>query len=188
MTEDFLRGVKLSVIVEQALNKKRGTKYIKVRANRISAITLLVKNMEKSCKFYSRIPGFRLVCGGTSDFFTTYEVGNDSKMYLNLELVNDDKKRDFGRVIFHTDDVDRLYTHLKNDDHILKLGSFENAPTDASWGERFFHMRDPDNYQLSFATPIRKSSSQTSYIDEELLPRKKRRYKSVYKRRYRNKK
>ncbi len=168
--------------------KQKSDKYIKVRANRISAITLLVKNMEKSCQFYSRIPGFRLVCGGTSDFFSTYEVGSDTKMYLNLEQVNDYKRRDFGRIIFHTDDVDRLYDHLKNDPHILKLGSFENVPTDASWGERFFHIRDPDNYQLSFAMPIRKSSAEISNIDKDLFSKKKRRYKSVYKRRYREKK
>jgi len=61
--------------------------------------------------------------------------------------------------ILHTDDVDELYSHLKNDDHISKLVSFENEPTDASWGERFFHMRDPDGYQLLFVTSIRKRSS-----------------------------
>jgi len=133
-----------------------------VKVYRLSAITLVVKNMEASCKFYSRIPGFKLVCGGASnDSFTTYEAGKASKMFLNLELRNSCEKntRDFGRIIFHTDDVNELYSHLKNDDHISKLVSFENEPTDASWGERFFHMRDPDGYQLSFATPIRKRSS-----------------------------
>ena len=127
-----------------------------VKVQRISAITLLVKNMQSSCNFYSMIPGFRLVCGGTSDHFTTYEAGDESKIYLNLELVNDDIRRDFGRIIFHTDDVDKLYSYLKNDTQISKLVCFETEPADASWGERFFHMRDPDGYQLSFATPIRK--------------------------------
>jgi uncharacterized glyoxalase superfamily protein PhnB len=28
------------------------------------------------------------------------------------------------------------------------------VPMNASWGERFFHMRDPDGYQLSFAMPV----------------------------------
>ncbi|MFQ6025321.1 MAG: VOC family protein [Nitrosopumilaceae archaeon] len=155
---------------------------------RISAITLFVRNMDISCKFYSRIPGFRLVCGGSFDSFTTYEVGKDTKVYLNLELVNDDRSKDFGRIIFHTDDVDELYTHMKNDNYISKLGSIENEPTDASWGERFFHIRDPDHYQLSFATPISKNYLQTDYTDEDFFKRKKRRYKSVYKRRYREKK
>jgi catechol 2,3-dioxygenase-like lactoylglutathione lyase family enzyme len=61
-----------------------------VKPYRISAITLFVKNMETSCKFYSAIPGFRLVCGGASDSFTTYEVGKYTKMYLNLELRKED--------------------------------------------------------------------------------------------------
>ena len=122
---------------------------------RISAITLFVKNMERSCKFYSAIPGFRLVCGGTSDSFTTYEVGKYSKNYLNLELRKKDSSKDFGRIIFHTSNVDELYAYLKKDDNISKLGFFENEPTNAPWGERFFHMRDPNGYQLSFAMPIK---------------------------------
>jgi hypothetical protein len=35
--------------------------------------------------------------------------------------------------------------------------SFENEPKDATWGERYFHVREPDGYQLSFATPIKKN-------------------------------
>jgi len=111
--------------------------------------------MERSCKFYSAIPGFRLVCGGASDSFTTYEVEKYSKMYLNLELRKEDSSKDFGRIIFHTSNVDELYAYLKKDDNISKLGSFENEPTSATWGERFFHMRDPNGYQLSFAMPIK---------------------------------
>ena len=29
----------------------------------------------------------------------------------------------------------------------------DTAPWDASWGERFFHMTDPDGHELSFARP-----------------------------------
>ena len=32
--------------------------------------------------------------------------------------------------------------------------SLENEPKDASWKERYFHIREPDGYQLSFAEPI----------------------------------
>jgi uncharacterized glyoxalase superfamily protein PhnB len=28
------------------------------------------------------------------------------------------------------------------------------VPQDASWGERYFHMLDPDGHQLSFARPL----------------------------------
>jgi hypothetical protein len=56
--------------------------------------------------------------------------------------------------------VDGLYSYLNDGNNILKLISFENQPKDALWGERFFHIRDPDGYQqLSFAKPIRETSS-----------------------------
>ena len=132
---------------------------------KISAITLLIKNMERSCRFYSKMPGFRLAYGGLShDSFTTYEVGESTKMYLNLELYinNNNNQQDkintrhFGRIIFHTEDIDRLYSYMKNNQSISKMICFENEPTDAPWGERYFHIREPDGYQLSFAMPIKK--------------------------------
>jgi catechol 2,3-dioxygenase-like lactoylglutathione lyase family enzyme len=136
-----------------------------VRVYKISAVTLSVKNMEKSCKFYSIIPGFKVAYGGSSsDSFTTFEIGEGStyKMYLNLEVKRNidstirhhSDKMDFGRIIFYSVDVDELYSRLTNDASISELVSFENEPMNASWGERFFHMRDPDGYQLSFAMRI----------------------------------
>ena len=121
--------------------------------------------MEKSCKFYSIIPGFKVAYGGSSsDSFTTFEIGEGStyKMYLNLEVKSNidstirhhSDKMDFGRIIFYSVDVDELYSRLTNDASISELVSFENEPMNASWGERFFHMRDPDGYQLSFAMRI----------------------------------
>ena len=136
-----------------------------MRVYKISAVTLSVKNMEKSCKFYSIIPGFKVAYGGSSsDSFTTFEIGEEStyKMYLNLEVKSNidstirhhSDKMDFGRIIFYSVDVDELYSRLTNDASISELVSFENEPMNASWGERFFHMLDPDGYQLSFAMRI----------------------------------
>jgi catechol 2,3-dioxygenase-like lactoylglutathione lyase family enzyme len=142
---------------------------------RISAITLKVKDMEKSCSLYSKIPGFRLTYGGKpSDHFTTFEIGKGSKAatYLNLELIEEEEEEDwsdfynksnlgkrkvsedFGRVIFHTENVDKLYSYMKQDEYISKSIVFENEPTSAPWGERFFHIREPNGYQLSFAQPL----------------------------------
>jgi catechol 2,3-dioxygenase-like lactoylglutathione lyase family enzyme len=110
-----------------------------VRVYKISAVTLSVKNMEKSCKFYSIIPGFKVAYGGSSsDSFTTFEIGEGStyKMYLNLEVkINIDStirhhsdKMDFGRIIFYSEDVDKLYSRFTNDASISELVSFENVP------------------------------------------------------------
>ncbi|MEE8375526.1 MAG: VOC family protein, partial [Acidimicrobiia bacterium] len=30
----------------------------------------------------------------------------------------------------------------------------EAPPRDAEWGERYFHLTDPDGHELSFATPL----------------------------------
>jgi catechol 2,3-dioxygenase-like lactoylglutathione lyase family enzyme len=157
-----------------------------MKVYQISAITLKVRDMEKSCSLYSKIPGFRLTYGGKpSDRFTTFEIGKRSNAttYLNLELIEEvDHEGDycssstadfnnnynnksnsggkikgsgnFGRIIFHTEDVDRLYSYMKNDEYISKCIVFENEPTNAPWGERFFHIREPNGYQLSFAQPL----------------------------------
>lgn len=132
--------------------------------NRISAVTLRVKNMDRSCSFYSSIPGFKLIYGGLlNDSFTTYQIGKFKNItFLNLELkkLSDSNMDDynntnnFGRVIFHTDNVNRLYSYFKNNKLISNIILFENEPVDAPWNERYFHIRDPDGYQLSFAQPI----------------------------------
>jgi catechol 2,3-dioxygenase-like lactoylglutathione lyase family enzyme len=137
-----------------------------MKVYQISAVTLIIKNMDRSRNFYSQIPGFKLVYGGSSeDTFTTYEIGEHTpKICLNLELSITDnhhidnvrKKQQFGRIIFHTEDVDKLYSYFKSNERISNLISFENEPTNAAWGERYFHIREPDGYQLSFAKPIGK--------------------------------
>jgi catechol 2,3-dioxygenase-like lactoylglutathione lyase family enzyme len=128
---------------------------------RISAVTLLIRNMKTSCSFYSQIPGFKLVYGGSSnDIFTTFGIGGHiPKDYLNLELkdttTNNYIRKHFGRIIFHTEDVDKLYSYMKSNPIVSNIISFEDEPRDASWGERYFHIREPDGYQLSFAMPIK---------------------------------
>jgi hypothetical protein len=97
--------------------------------------------MERSCRFYSQIPGFKLVYGRFSnDTFTTFEIGEEEeyipKMCLNLELAifnnnhqpgyiaesdNDRKRQHFGRIIFHTEDVDKLYSYFKSNKTISNL-------------------------------------------------------------------
>jgi hypothetical protein len=37
-----------------------------------------------------------------------------------------------------------------------KKKNVENEPTNAAWGERYFHIREQDGYQLSFVKPIEK--------------------------------
>jgi uncharacterized glyoxalase superfamily protein PhnB len=75
------------------------------------------------------------------------------KSYLNLKL-NKTHSTDFGRIIFYVEDVDKFFIYMQNDETISVLGKLESKPQDAEWGERFFHVLDPDGYRLSFAAPI----------------------------------
>jgi hypothetical protein len=80
--------------------------------------------------------------GSSSDFSKIPELGKTRA------------SEDFGRIICHTKNVDRLYSYMKQDDYISKHIVIENEPTNATWGERFFHIREPNGYQLSFAKPL----------------------------------
>ena len=127
---------------------------------RISAVTLLVKDMHKSYCFYSKVPGFH-ISYFTAKFITfTLDRDQDRKTHLNLELKKRGKfqsaeTKDFGRIIFHVDNVNALHSYFKGDVNMLKLITIEKEPENAAWGERYFHIRDSDGYQISFAEPIR---------------------------------
>jgi len=124
-----------------------------MKVTKISAVTLPISDMKKSVDYYSKIPNFKIVFGGSDNQFTSFLIENEEKSYLNLKL---DKARlpNFGRIIFYVDNVDKFFTYMENDETISGLGKLESKPKDAIWGERFFHALDPDGYKLSFATPI----------------------------------
>jgi catechol 2,3-dioxygenase-like lactoylglutathione lyase family enzyme len=111
----------------------------------ISAVTLATADMARAVRFY-RALGFVLRYGGEAATFTSFAVGAG---HLNLELRRDPVQGGWGRVVFHVDDVDRLYA-------IARRAGFVPAtqPRDAEWGERYFHLVDPDGHELSFARPL----------------------------------
>jgi uncharacterized glyoxalase superfamily protein PhnB len=51
-------------------------------------------------------------------------------------------------LIFHVSDVDRFWPYL------TEKGFHPDSPRDALWGERYFHVSDPDGRELSFARPL----------------------------------
>ena len=54
-----------------------------------------------------------------------------------------------GRVIYYVSDVDACY------DRAIGAGlSPKFPPRDAEWGERYFHLTDPDGHELTFARPL----------------------------------
>ena len=56
----------------------------------------------------------------------------------------------WGCVIFYVDDVDATYERA-----VKASQQPSSAPRDAEWGERYFHLTDPDGHELSFAWPLR---------------------------------
>ena len=112
----------------------------------ISAVTLGTHEMPRAVRFY-RTLGFEVLHGGEDSSFTSFRAGTS---YLNLITQPTERRWSWwGRVIFHVSDVDALY------DRALAAGyQPATVPHDAVWGERFFHLIDPDGHELSFARPL----------------------------------
>ena len=112
----------------------------------INAVTLAVSEMARAVAFY-RALGFELVVGGDDAAFTTFTVGSG---YLNLQLdpAHAPLPAIWGRVIFFVDDVDAVHARA------VAAGADVTTPADAPWGERYFHVHDPDGHELSFARPL----------------------------------
>jgi catechol 2,3-dioxygenase-like lactoylglutathione lyase family enzyme len=111
----------------------------------ISAVSLATCDMARAVRFY-RALGFSLRYGGERSPFTSFRAGSG---YLNLIAQAAGQWCGWGRVIFYVADVDAFYAHA-----IAAGCKPESAPQDASWGERFFHLTDPDGHELSFARPL----------------------------------
>ncbi len=115
----------------------------------ISAVTLLTNDMGRAVTFYGAL-GFRLLYGGPASPFSSFRAGEG---YLNLQLASDGRPvaPRWGRVVLWVDDVDAMYQR------VLRCGiAPETTPADAAWGERYFHVKDPDGHELSFARPLRR--------------------------------
>ena len=109
----------------------------------INAITLATHDMARAVAFYEAL-GFELKYGGADSAFTSLFAGSG---FVNLIGESADREWSWwGRVIFHVHDVDHVYQRALD----AQL-SPDTEPADASWGERYFHITDPDGHELSFA-------------------------------------
>ena len=109
----------------------------------IGAITLATHDMGRAVSFY-RMIGFDLAYGGEDAAFTSFHAGST---HLNLIAQPAERRWSWwGRVIFFESDVDGLHQRV-----IAAGYRPDTAPRDGEWGERFFHITDPDGHELSFA-------------------------------------
>jgi catechol 2,3-dioxygenase-like lactoylglutathione lyase family enzyme len=112
----------------------------------LNALTLATHDMARAVAFYGAL-GFELKYGGPQASFTSFHAGSG---YLNLTAAPTEQVWcRWGRVIFYVDDVDAQHARA-----VAAGLSPASGPHDAPWGERFFHIVDPDAHELSFARPL----------------------------------
>ena len=122
---------------------------------RISAVTFAVRDMACSVESYGKL-GFALQYGGGGAAFSSLKAGD---AFVNLVAKPGYEHRWWGRAIFRVDDVDEHYQELQ------AHGLHAEPPRDAPWGERFFHLIDPDGHELSFAQQLSEKNSRRGVSD-----------------------
>jgi len=116
------------------------------RIEGLSAVTLATGDMTRAVAFYAAL-GFELIQGGRDAAFTTFRAG---AQYLNITAEGAPRERGWwGRAIFYVSDVDALYRRA-----VERGLAPDFPPRDARWGERYFHITDPDGHEISFARPL----------------------------------
>ena len=137
-----------------ALTRKHGApQALAERARIVLAAAGGLKNKEIASKLgicthrFYRALGFEVLHGDEESSFTSFRVGVS---YLNLIAQPAERRWSWwGRVIFYVADVDALYGRA------LAAGyQPTTVPRDAEWGERYFHLVDPDGHEFSFARPL----------------------------------
>ena len=104
----------------------------------LAGLTLHVQDLARSVEFYSRIPGAEMLVHRPG-MFAMFRMGAG-----RLGLLQANLPRPF-HVELEVPDLDAMYQELK------QAGvEPESPPTDRPWGERDFHVIDPDGNILEF--------------------------------------
>ena len=113
----------------------------------LNAITFHTADMARSCAFW-QAAGFDYAYGGTDSTFTSLKAGSGT--FVNLQAVDGyEPAGGWGRIIIHVGNPDDTHAAL------VAAGYAPHAPAaDAPWGERYFHITDPDGNEISFARPL----------------------------------
>jgi catechol 2,3-dioxygenase-like lactoylglutathione lyase family enzyme len=115
---------------------------------KFNAITLAVSDVARSVRFY-RTLGFELFAGDERSAFVTFRAGPTEFLNLQHDPEHAPLPAIWGRVIFWVDDVDAVYRRAFDAGYVPEM-----TPSDAPWGERYFHILDPDGHEISIAKPL----------------------------------
>lgn len=113
----------------------------------LSAITFHTADMARACAFWEAVP-LGYAYGGPESSFTSFRAGAGT--FVNIQLVEAvEPSTSWGRVIIHVESPDETHVSLS------AAGYAPDAdPADAPWGERYFHITEPDGNEISFARPL----------------------------------
>jgi len=114
----------------------------------LNAITFVVLDMAASLAFWQRA-GFEIAYGGPDAPFTSVTLGDGSFVNLSANEANAEPGGRWGRVIVHVASVEDVHAAMVDAGYEPHA-----APKDAPWGERYFHITDPDGNEVSFARPL----------------------------------
>jgi uncharacterized glyoxalase superfamily protein PhnB len=116
------------------------------------ALSLTVKNLEESVRWYRDVVGFSVARNIDRDGKTvgTVLTAGGAELLLNQDdgAKGWDRKKGEGLSIrINTDqNVDEIAARITADG-----GTLDREPADMPWGKRMFVVRDPDGYRLAFA-------------------------------------
>lgn len=110
---------------------------------------LPMRDREATRAYYVDKLGFRLV-GDTE--YPDYLMVEKEHIQLHFFLFRElEPKENYGQVYIRTDDIDGLYRHLLDSDVASHPnGALQTRP----WGQREFHLLDPDNNLLTFGQAV----------------------------------
>src|SRR5207245_11514389 len=94
-----------------------------IMVEKISAVTFRVSNMRASEQFYRDVLGMELLYGGETAGFSSLRAKHANSAILNLKQGKPVKG--WGRLIFHSADVDALWTRFN--ELGLSLAKHQNA-------------------------------------------------------------
>lgn len=114
----------------------------------VNAVTLFTADMAASVTFYECIG---LVCefGGPDSAFSSMRIGSGTYVNLQHDPHRSPTEARWGRFILWVDDVDAVHEALLVAGHQPLM-----LPSDAPWGERYFHVLDPAGHEVSIARPL----------------------------------
>ena len=118
----------------------------------INAITLVTRQMASAVAFW-KVLNLPITYGGPDSAFTSLRIGANfvnlvaAESSATVEVADGSESVPFwGRVVFHVESPDEVWSDFKQAGYAPTTD-----PADAPWGERYFHISDPDGHELSFA-------------------------------------